>query len=159
MGAEIELFDSIPHYDWHPALLQWQAISRIREECGKEIAEYQGSIIGNNGPTTPVSVPSAEASFTALAKVASRIIAEDQSRLGPPPQWLNQTCSFAASIDGLPNSVAFLPLLLKLKAVAKTIKRGTGAYETFRKAFLARDRWLLRTALERFGHRNPTRDQ
>ena len=151
MGAEVELFDSIPHYDWHPALLQWQTISRIREECGKEIGDYQSSLACYNNPTGQSGYTRIEASFTELAKVASRVIAEDHCRLGQAPQWLSQTCSIAGSLDGASNSLAFLPLLLKAKLLAKTIKGSAGAYETFRSAFLARDRRLLRAALERFG--------
>jgi len=151
MGAEVELFDSIPHYDWHPALLQWQTVSRIRKECSKEIRDYQGSLAGYNSPTGQSGAQSIAANFTALAKVASRVIAEDQCRFGPAPQWLSQTCSFASSIDGASNSVAFLPPLLKVKLLAKSIKGVSGAYEAVRSAFLARDKRLLRAALERFG--------
>jgi hypothetical protein len=78
MATEVELFDSTPHYDWHRALLQCQTISRISEEGGKEIRDYQASLAGYDSLIGQSEVPSVEASLKAIAKVASRVIAQDQ---------------------------------------------------------------------------------
>ncbi len=149
IAQEDETPKSIYHAKWHPGQLDWKIVSKIREAYAREIEEYQETFAPSDDPQGQLEGDATEANFSSLAKLASRVIAEDRLKLPAPPALLSPIVAVASY-------VGFGIAATALGAHPKAYLTGlpgliTGTYPLIREAILRKDAHQIGKSLEDFG--------